>query len=310
MAPKSKSRKNGQPKQASKRRGPRGSLVSQAIRGLDSGALAFRNLLLDPCNAPLVGPAYDGIHSGNYRRFRRLYTIPVAEVETVFIFQPGTNTIWQGGHSTASQGNNITFTSQPAFAGSLVFDGDAEVRCLAACAKVRYTGSEMNRAGVVGLATGSFWSNTNAGVSASSAQTQCPIVARMGESMHEVKFCPLAGDQDKTPASHSSGATTINISSAKGCIMVTLRGVPAGTVQIELTAALEIDAPIGGGVTNAVEPSSATPLNTVLRSLGPVTNWAFHHIAVPALKSVTSGVTRTLANSTNVAMTGMRLLTL
>lgn len=286
--------------------------VERAIRTMDHGALAFRNLLLDPCNAPLSGPVYDGIHSGIYRRYRRIYNIPATEVENVFIFQPGTNSIWQGGHSSGTAGTAITFTGQAAFTGGNL--GTAtEMRCISACVKIRYTGSESARAGVIGLATGGyFFSPASTGVTVSGAQSQCVILNRVGETTHEVKFCPLDGDQNMSVIS-VTGVSTL-ASPVKSTMMITLKGVPAGSIQIELTSVVELDSTDTGtdttGTANAVEPSSSNTLNQVLRSLGPVTNWAFHQVVVPTIRGVTSSITRTVANSSAMAMTGMRLLTL
>lgn len=286
--------------------------MQQALYNLDVGALQYRRLLTDPCNAPMVGPAYGGVHTGIYRRCRRIYTIPASEVETIFVWQPGTNCIWQGGHSSANAGSSITLNAQAAFGGSW-FTSLTEARALAACIKVRYTGAESTRSGVVGLTTGGYYYDVGSTTgTAIEAQTQCPVNARLGETLHEVKFVPGAGDEMFSAQTVANGGAVVTARD-KACILVSLKGVPAGSVQLELTAVLEFDA--GGdtgsyGALTTIAPASGNTLSQVLRTLGPVSSWAFSNVIVPTIRSAATGVTRTIANTANFASTGMRMLAL
>lgn len=287
-----------------------------ALAGIDEGARRFRQMLLDPCNSPMCAPTYTGGHSGNYRRIRRIFNIGATEVEGIYVFQLGTNMMLLGGHSAPNAGTNITLTNDALFYanGAVGIDSaGTEIRALAGCVKVRYTGAESARAGVIGMATGQVMGMPGAIVGADNYVSFSPVVGRVGESLHEAKFVPLAGDEEFAEPRVSGGSSTWLKN--KSCIAVAFRGVPAGSIQFEITAVLELDSSNTGSnsagfVASSIAPSSSNTLSQVLRSLGPVSNWAFNHVVVPTIRGVASGVARTMANSAPFASAGMAMLTL
>lgn len=264
--------------------------------GMDVGALNYRKLLLDPCNANLVGPAYEGAHSGNYRRLRRIITIPSAEVEAVYQFQLGSNNLMRGGHSAGNSGQNITFTTEKLW----TLESDQEIRCIAGCVKVRFIGAESARAGTVGLSTGQPMGDR--AWSAATFLTLCPVINRVGEVNHEVRFVPYTPDQ-------LFAATGAAFNAAQSTLNVCFTGLPAGTLQLEVTAVYEFDYLVGG-VISSVPPASSNTLSQVLRSLGSVSQWAFGHVVVPTLKAAKHAAMQTLASSAAAAAEHMAVLAL
>lgn len=279
--------------------------MSPVLERLDAGAAAFRRLLMDPCNAPLAGPAYSGLGTGQFRRFRKLYYFPTDAVEAVYGFQFGTNCVTTGGHSAAGAGGNITLVSG-AIAAELGTASATEVRCVAGCLKVRYVGKETDRAGSVGLYVGPSLTPVSGatGANADLYLSRCPMITRLGECVHEVKFVPGMGDQRFTPPSQTA------FERDKTTVYTVLKGVPAGSVVVEVTYVVELDQTVGGDVVQtAVPPASSTPLNVVLRSMGEVAQWAFTNVLVPTIKAYANPMVSTLATNYTAASRGTRYLT-
>lgn len=276
---------------------------------LDRGALAHRQLLLDPCNAPLSGPCYGGAHSGIYRRMRRIVNIPATQVEGVYFFQLGSNTMIAGGHIAANAGTSITIASEVLFTET--FNNLDNMRPIAGCVKVRYTGNESARQGVIGLATGSSFYSFNGSVGPVDGPLAfCPVNNRVGEVVHEVKFVPGEGDQQFSHVSNNAGGvTTIRNRDDKSEMAVVFRGIPAGSLQLEVTMVYEADY-LAGGVWNSVPPASKTTLSQLLRSLGAVSSWAFSHVVAPTIRSAGYAAMNTLASGAMQAAERMSVLAL
>jgi len=284
------------------------SIVRNALAGLDKAALEYRNLLVDPCNAPFARPTYGGLGTGFYRRVRRIINIPSTAVEGCWVFSPGNNTYWYAHHSSGNAGTNYTFVSDFVFT-SISGLGNAEGRCLAACVKARYVGPELSRAGVIGLYSGPCPRHlVSAASSAAVDVAASPFVARLGEVQHEVKFVPAAGDElFSNVTSLAVGADSAEMS--KSVLAVAFQGVPSGTLQLEITAVMELEA-TSDGVLNTIVPSSRFTTNHVLQSLGDAASWAYHRVISPVIKSTMDNVVATGLNTTNAASIGMRMLTL
>lgn len=278
-----------------------------AMDVLDQGAVAYRRLLLDPCNAPLCGPVYPGAHGGVYHRVRRLFTVNSPEVEGTYVFQPGTNTLLKGGHSAANAGTPYTLTEETLFDPTDTFALGTEARALAGCVKVRYIGSEQNRSGSVGMATGTVAFAPGMTTTAAVGLAFSPVIGRIGETQHETKFVPMF--TDAMFRSQKTGAPSLWVDS-RSTMVVTYQGAPAGTIQFEVTCVYEVDAKFNNGVLATVPPASGNTLDHVLRSLGPVSNWAFNHVVVPTIRGVATAVQRTVASSIPYAASNMAMLTL
>lgn len=295
----SKGKKRGQKAKGAR---PRGGLSALATSRLDAGALAYRQLLVDPCNARFVSPAFSGLGSGNFVRRRVIIAAEGSSVEGTYVFQLGTGTYLKGSHVSGTAGTPYTLNGVQMWAS-----GSNNSRCVAGCVKVRYTGPESSRSGLISsLAAPSLLYNAGFQTTAVDAAALCPFTHRTGEVAHEVKFVPNDADEEFS----LPGTTTPE----KSSIAFTYRGVPAQTIIFEVTAVLEIEAQVslegGASVINSVVPSTGNTLNQVLRSLGPITNWAYSNMVVPTIRATASRIAATALNTTAAASYGMAALTL
>lgn len=273
---------------------------------LDAGALAHRRLLLDPCNAPLAGPVYSGSGSGQFRRYRSIIVAEGNSVEGCYVFQFAANSLWKASHVSSTAGDPYTFGSGGAiFVDGNAFNTHSEVRCIAACVKVRYVGTEAERKGTIGLLSSAFnYQGTGEQSSAAEDTTRCPVVHRTGEVQHEVKWCPSAQDEQfRVP-----GNGDYSIPGA-ACCVVAYRGVPAQTIQFEVTAVYEVEL-ANQGVVTSVAPTSQTTLNQLLRTLGPVSQWAYGNIIAPTIRAAAGAAVNTMYSSVTAAAKGIGMLAL
>lgn len=273
--------KQGKPKPKQRSR-----QVSRILRGLDAGAAAWRQLLDDPCNAPLVPACYSGIASGMLYRTRTTVSFGVggtdASMAAMCFFHPAYGGTpgqtycplqWASVNSADGAPTNVygqTIPGLPSY---------GQYRCVAACMKLRYTGSELNRSGIVGhIITNDppFTNGTPAGVAATLATVStylqgCQTTYRLGETNHEVRWAPSSEDgefQENTTGLQN----LLRTGNAVGFIIT---GYPKGTVYAELTAAWEVVPDTGSGLVPPImAPSSRNTVNEVLRSIGDLGRWA------------------------------------
>lgn len=257
------------------------------VAGMDAGAVMHRNLLLDPCNATLGPPVYAGLGTGQYRRLRTYIAAEGSSVEGCYVFQLGTNSFWKASHVSGTAGTAYTFNAGDALFTDSNLGAFRQLRCIAGCVKVRYLGAESSRAGVVGLlAAPALMLGPAQSSSVGADLTRCPVVHRTGEVQHEVKFVPNSSDE--LFATPSVQGVQLGITSGNSSLMVVYRGTPAQTIQFEITAIYEMEeaAAPGNTVVTSVTPSSSVTLNQLLRSLGPVANWAYSNMVAPTIRSM------------------------
>jgi hypothetical protein len=283
--------------------------IQRVRQGLDAAARDYAELLKDPCNGRLVPPVYNGMGTGEYRRYRRILYIPATAVEGTYVFCPGRDLMNSATHIAANAGTPYQFVNQADLFGlkPASFGDNAELRCLAACVKIRYTGPESERGGVVGLRTLPFNYVRYGDDSDNATQlSMSPSIHRTGEVDHEVKFVPGSADQVFSIA----GSTPSVEDTTRGMFGFTfsLPASQAGALQVEVTAVLEVEAP-KGVVPTAMPASSGSTLNQVLSALGPTARWAYGNIALPVIKSAVGQVTQSFTK-TGAVSAGLAMLTL
>lgn len=297
-------RKSGKPKKSPKKAGARQKRSAPKLgSALDAAALAHARMLADPCNATMGPPCYSGMGTGEYRRFRRILNIPAA-VEGTYSFVPGANAFVAGTHTINNSGQPYTFESFPIFPTDQLVA--VESRCIAACIKVRYTGTESERKGVVGMKSNPFVSSLGGTVSTAAEElTMCPLINRVGEVQHEVKFVPGTGDELFT--GNFGGA--IASYNTLGSVGFTFADIPTLTLQVEITAIIELE-PKTAMVVNSVPTPSRNTLNNVLAALGPPTRWAYGHVVAPTVRAMAGAAMQTISSGLNARSVGGMLLTL
>lgn len=297
-------RKSGKPKKSPKKAVVRQKRSAPKLGSmLDAAALAHARMLADPCNATMGPPCYSGMGTGEYRRFRRILNIPAA-VEGTYSFIPGANSFVAGTHTINNAGQAYAFQSFALFPTDQL--AGVESRCIAACIKVRYTGTESERKGVVGLKSNPFVSSLDGQlVTAADELTTCPLINRVGEVQHEVKFVPGTGDELFT-GNFGGFVASYN---TLGSVGFTFADVQTLTLQVEITAIIELE-PKTSMVVNSVPTPSRNTLNNVLSALGPPTRWAYGHVVAPTIRAVAGAAMQTISSGLNARSVGGMLLTL
>lgn len=273
--------------------------------GLDAPARDFVRLLSDPCGAPLVGAPYGGVAGSNFYRFRNIIDPGSAAVDSSLQFCPslvgisgavgnGIGAIqWGSTNTTGSAPGNLYGTPLNNTIGTGIIGG---LRCVGACIRVMYTGSELNRQGQVALnITASPLYNglgTAAGVPQSLPTSptlfqEMPNVSRLGEVIHEVKWVP--GFNDQAFVAVAEVTSTQVYPQAGTAIVAAVLNAPPGSIQYEVLSCWEATPNLqGGGIVSTVAaPKSRNTLNDILRAIGNITDFAVRagNIVVPGIRS-------------------------
>nr|WPR18305.1 MAG: hypothetical protein [Chemarfal virus 165] len=153
-------KKNRTPKSSKRTLSVRPRMASAITRGMDTLALKYIQLLKDPCSAPLawsVSPL-----SGSFiSRYAAEYVYTNSSgVARDFAFQlaPGD---WMGASAqagfltgeNATVGDPLTFTGRMLPGRATLAGYASSAKLIAACVDVRWGGTELNRAGIVGKYT-------------------------------------------------------------------------------------------------------------------------------------------------------------
>jgi hypothetical protein len=238
----------------------------------DLACMEYANLLIDPCNAKIVRPLYDGPSEGFQVRLRTITIVGGgSETAGTVIFNPVVNSYIQNGAALASTA--FTVTSNTAF-GFLVSTSTApsniSFRCTAACMKVITNASEMNRSGVCyfGNCAGDLII-PGASTTVATVQSALPNSQRTPQSSTEIVWLPTEGSSD-------TWATNINTIVAWNGEYDSLAFAYSGDAAaagftVELTAVYEVQysaaGPIGftSGIVNTIsKPPSRNSLKDAL----------------------------------------------
>lgn len=219
--------------------------VITRVMGLDDNAKRYAALLSDPCNADLTYPVYSGSTSGYLVRLKQFLTAGGNSnaVDSYTAFCPtfsadGTITeayrMIAAGYSSntgGSLGTIVGYGAMPFLNSSVV----GHYRPVAGCLKVHYTGSELNRSGIIHLSVGPpsiIGGETGVGSVTSFIPNTAKSV-RLGSEPHEVKWFPASTSDE--------GFTSANQPGDQGgawltgtALMLYVVGAPAGSVQIEV----------------------------------------------------------------------------
>lgn len=185
-------------------RAPKGPRGPRPERSLDPAGMAYARLLSDPCNAPLVHPTYTGSEGGYLLRSDSFVTIGNGATDTsgVFLFTP--SILNNGGLGVShcvsvggSAGGTITSSGAVNSPGYSFLTGNADnVRCIAACLKITYPGSESGRSGRVHYGhLASAVAAAGGVVTPDSIAQLLPAYERTPASAVEVTWKPNTADQ-------------------------------------------------------------------------------------------------------------------
>lgn len=268
-----------------KRKGARKSAKQQSVAlvrrsGLDAHAMAWARLLRDPCNAPMVSPCYPSGGTGIFLRFRRVYNPMVSPNNCMqMTFQPGLNAIYLGQTNGAGTVGLVS-TPQVAFSDLTNYDS---ARPVAACLRVMYTGTEANRAGLIGLSAGpSNLVDPSTNVSSNQVMSRLQRVDRIGEVIHEVKWVPQPADMDFSKFDVAS----YNTAAANQWGSLTAVTAEVGQlIQVELTTVYEVVPSNQNLLVSQIPPKSRNTMGEVIGALGDTAKWVFSDVVAPVLKA-------------------------
>lgn len=227
-------------KQTSK---PKAQARRVGAASLDRGAAEYARLIADPCNAPLVHPTYSGTEGGYLVRTESFYTIATGAADTATYLQWTPGLVGNGDAILDSWATGGDVSAGPASNGAkapgytfLIANANA-VRCVAACMKISYVGSESARSGrlhvghVSGATITSAARSPNVVASALTHYTRTPA--------QEVELIWKPGDGDQLFRG-PGGGYTISDAAMRQSLCLAAVGLPVATgLTIRMTAVYE-----------------------------------------------------------------------
>lgn len=275
---------------------------------LDSGGVAYAQLLRDPCNAKLTG--FYGGSSGFVQRFTSTFVVGTTAASTAgyLMVTPGSGGLIAN-QDVAGESTGIAAPAQSAvsFPGKTFLDSSAKgIRVLAGCVKMYSYASEQTRSGFLFYGNISAAEAPVAGSTPGAMETLVPNTVRTPNDCLEVRWAPGTGDVDYSPA---LGTASANVG-ANQAILIGWSGQPAAVgFKVVLTFVVEWLPNLTSGVTeNAMEPPKS--LNTIehvkyaLFRSDP--NW-WHRAGTVLYRTVTSAMAA--STPAGALMAGVRALT-
>lgn len=206
-----------------------------------SGATAYRKLLVDPCNAPLVPTPYEGPNANTVERYSNI--VAAALGNGIWFYHPYFG-LFTYQTADATLGGNVTNTGQTPSLDT--------GRAVAGCIGVTYVGAEATRAGMVycGVVPGSIvyeklataQGGRGLGLLLTTAAAKQTTENRMPVDRCEVNWFPGQADEEFQPSLTYGSASTTTINSAFAGVnfaCVLILGAPAASYQVKITGVVE-----------------------------------------------------------------------
>lgn len=281
-------------------------------------AAAYARLLADPCNGDLVpGPFGDGT-GGMVARFEQEYLIQagVGSTALAWAFAPSranwaaTTTGTIGDSTVITMTNNASPSLAPGF--NFFASNASQIRPLSCCAQVYWTGSELNRQGIVSLGRVPAEVVNDSNLTVSQLRTMSQYVERTPAGMAEIVWRPTEWDQVFTEPPISGVPNSVAESRATA-LVITGSGLPSDQpLRIRVVVVYEwVPDPLSGfRATNSQIREQPVRLADVLARLDAAGDWMSGHarMAGRAISSVTAGVGSILSLGNGAARLGARLL--
>lgn len=291
---KSKQKKKQQPK----------SRRPAVTRSLDPYAYAHARLLVDPCGAPLCHPVYPGGDAGFLFRADCVLTFGGGATDTAgFVhWTPGyvNNSNSELVVGAAAAGSTaIVAASQGNGPGKAFLAANAAgVRCVAACAKVTYPGTESSRSGRLhyGHTQGSTV-DVGDSIPVDSIAPLMQHFTRTPPEIVEVLWRPGIADTEFNDPTANSNAT---LRDRKSSITLAWAGIPVNTgMTVHFTAVYEWVPRINTGLANNVagKSQSRNTMDDVLDALVRSGFTFVRNAAGAAGSSMAMGALTTISNA-------------
>lgn len=262
---KSKQAQSQQTATTGRRRRRRGTTAAD---GLDAAAAAHARALADPCFAPLAHPVYGDGQGGMLMRAETAGTFnDAAPTHTAGVLMwtpgfvsPGGNEligVWTVGAGTT--GTALAYGSAPA-KGFLLANASA-YRCVAACMRISYPGTESGRSGQVYVGNvGGAALDVGSVVAPAQMAQLCQSFSRTPTGEIEVRWKPAFGDARwKDP----NAAAALADKDTRSSLLLVFSGLPAGVgLHIRYTAIYEWQPKFDQGLGASTE-STVSSRNTI-----------------------------------------------
>lgn len=270
---------------------------------LDQTANKWLRLLSDPCGADLTSPCYGGSGTGYFARQVQVFEPPANAVDFLFEFTPTNDnqSMMRWGYSSTPGGSLGTAGVWPLY-GLVSSTAVGRRRCIAACVKVQYLGTELERSGLVSSivipgaelvpaetieGTASDWSST------------MNHTCRIGEP-YEYRWAPGEADQEFVRNSYLD--TKQHGYALGNSLQVLLRRIPAAKVELHLTTCWEwMPNQEGGGNPWAPGPARApppVPFQTVMSTMGDLAKWTARNLSGAGANLLSTTATAALRAAT------------
>lgn len=194
------------------------------------------NMIVDPCGSPLTRSAYSGQSGVLTRHTIQLNQNLGANAASAFVVSPG------GFRNFAVSALTDTTSFLPAYGNSFVpgityLTGIAsQVRCVAACMRVHWSGTELNRAGSVAYGTVSGGQIPTANTTVSEIFTMLAKKTRTPDGVFEVKWNPSEEDEGYAPTALATPSYDFN---DRTMMAFAYTGPTAATFAISITCIYE-----------------------------------------------------------------------
>lgn len=227
-------------------------------RTLDKAGMDYLRLLTDPCGAPLTHPVYPGGDAGYLFRTDSIVSFGGAAGENSGVIHwtpgyPNSNSTTLLAGASGGGGTDVTLNANAAWPGKNFLISNARgARCVAACARVTYPGTEANRSGRVHFGqcpAGSY--DLTATVKPNDAAVLLQHYSRTPTETVEVIWRPAVGDFDMVDPSETANA---QIRDRKSSINICWAGFPDATgITVHFIAVYEwVPVPGLGATTNVI----------------------------------------------------------
>lgn len=176
---------------------PKPRKQANVLASLGGRVLTHARMVLDPCNAVLGPTAYRG-SDGFILRTHKVDTVQAGDSTpyVIFAFYPAYNGVWAQG--IADPNAALTPNWATPGPGQTFYLANAESqRPVGACTKLQYTGTELNRGGIV--YRGVMPSSALAGSSINTLKALCQMSERTADHTLETKWIPSSADEEYWP---------------------------------------------------------------------------------------------------------------
>lgn len=265
------------------------------LNRLTTAEQRYARLVADPCNGPLSAGIFGDGSGGIVSRFETdgIMGDSPGVTASALAFAPALAASWASGKALDTDGpvwNGVPGAQVPG--ANFLNSNASQFRCLAACLRIYWPGTELNRQGIVSNVQTSADVVNNANASVAALRAASTYVQRMPEDFTELKWLPSEYELDMRATGVNSGFQEFSRFSA---LVATTSGVPAATpIRWRMVAVYEWVPKVATGFAsnNVAASVPVGSFQRVTQALTAVGNWMYasSHEAAAAVSAMLAGV--------------------